>query len=78
MNIEKAYAVLKFIPVIIAVIRSLEEFLPVSGAGKEKIELVRSAIEASYDNAKEIWPYLEKIIVQLVGIANAFGVFKKS
>lgn len=78
MNLEKAVAILKLIPVVIAMIKSVEEFLPVSGMGKEKLELVRTTLESTYEHAKEVWPTLEKVISQLISLANAFGVFKKA
>ena len=68
--------VMQLVPSIIAAIRSLEEFLPVEGAGKDKLAVVRQIIESTYDGAKEAWPTIEKVIATLVDLANRYGIFK--
>jgi hypothetical protein len=82
MKMEDALTVVKLIPVVIAAVKSIEEFLPVSGAGKQKMDLVMNTVQEAFDNVTSAWPtiqpILEKLIAGLVSLANAFGVFKKS
>jgi len=81
MKMEDALTVVKLIPVVIAAVKSIEEFLPVSGAGKQKMDLVMSTVQEAFDSVTSAWPtiqpILEKLIAGLVSLANAFGVFKK-
>ena len=73
---DKVLMVLKMIPAIIAVISELEKFLPVTGAGAQKLELIKSIISESYGDITAIWPVLEKFVSALVGLAKQLGVFK--
>ena len=72
-----ALMILQLFPAIIAAIKSLEEFLPVDGAGKEKLDIIKKTLEIADSTSKEIWPMLEKIIGLLVSAANTLGIFKK-
>lgn len=74
---KTALLVLQFFPALIAAIKSLEEMFPVSGAGKEKIGIIREVVQATYDGANEILPALEKAVEVIVKAANTLGVFKK-
>ena len=74
---ETALNVFKFIPALIAAIKSLEEFMPVDGKGKEKLQMISDMFAATYENASAVWPYLAKIATILVTGANALGIFKK-
>ena len=67
---------MQLIPSIIAAIKSLEEFIPASGAGKDKLAVIRQIIESTYEGAKEAMPTIEKVIATLVDLANKYGVFK--
>jgi hypothetical protein len=73
-----ALMILQMIPAIISSIKSIEEFLPASGIGKEKLAIIRAALENTYDNVKDIWPAIEKVVGLLIDLANSTGVFKKS
>lgn len=75
---DKIIMVLKMFPVLITAIKSLEEFLPVSGAGKAKMDLIQQTLTDSYADIASIWPTIAKVIDGIVAIANQFGVFKKS
>lgn len=73
-----ALMVLQMFPLIVSVIKSLEEIFPVPGAGKEKLEIIKTMLESTYGDIKDIWPVLEKLIAKVVAAANALGIFKKS
>ncbi len=69
---------LKIIPVLFEIIKSIEAALPEGGKGKEKLQLVRAFVENIFGDISEIWPNLEKIIATIVAFLNTTGVFKKS
>lgn len=72
--------VFSLIPDIIMAIRAIEEAIPDTGKGVEKLAIVKGTLDAVADTAEEaleIWPCLEKVIGTIVGIFNKTGVFKK-
>ena len=73
-----ALMLLQMIPALIQAAKSLEEFYPGEGKGKEKIAIIRELIESSYSEIKDAWPAIEKAVAMIVNLANATGVFKKS
>ena len=79
---EDAMTIVKLIPVVIAAVKSVEELIPVSGAGKAKMNLVMTTVQDAFDGVIAAWPtiqpILEKLITGIVSLANEFGVFKKS
>jgi len=81
-KLEDAMTIVKLIPVVIAAVKSIEEFIPVSGAGKQKMDLVLNTIKDSFDGITAAWPtiqpILEKLIAGIVALANEFGIFKKN
>ena len=81
-KVEDAMTIVKLIPVVIAAVKSLEELIPVSGAGKQKLDLVMATVQDAFDGVTSAWPtiqpILEKLIAGIVNLANQFGVFKKS
>jgi len=68
---------LQIIPAIVSAIKSIEEFLPVSGIGKEKLALIREGLTRIYGDLSGIWPAIETFVAGLVKLANDVGVFKK-
>ncbi len=70
--------VVQLVPALIQLIKAIEEALPKSGQGAEKLTAARQIIEAAYEGANEIWPTIEKVISVIVGMFNSTGVFTKS
>lgn len=68
---------LQMIPAVISAIKSIEEFLPVSGIGKEKLALIREGLTKIYGDLSGIWPAIEGLVSGLIKLANDAGVFKK-
>jgi len=68
----------QLIPALIAMIKAIEEALPIAGMGSEKLAAVRQIIETAFEGAKETWPVIEKVIGILVTLFNSTGVFGKS
>jgi hypothetical protein len=80
----RAQLMLGLLPGIIAAIKAVEEAIPGSGHGEQKLAAVRGALEAAYAGAtdaieefEQLWPSLAGIIKTLVGIFNLKGIFKK-
>jgi len=70
--------VLELLPAIIAAIKAIEELLPESNKGAEKLALVREIITSTGDEASKNWPLIESTINKLVGFFNKLGIFKTS
>lgn len=75
--IQIVLLVLQLVPAIINVVKAIEQAIPGSGLGSEKLAAVKEILASAYENAEEIWPVLEKIIRILVDVFNKTGVFKK-
>jgi hypothetical protein len=76
--------IVSILPTLIDAIRVAEQVCSGSGLGKEKLELVRSIVEAAYSNSTDIarsfdiiWPSLQKAISAIVTIFNKTGEFSK-
>jgi len=72
------------LPTLIEAIKMAEQVCSGAGLGKEKLELVRSIVEAAYGNSTDIaksfdaiWPSLQKAISAVVAIFNKTGEFSK-
>lgn len=76
--------IIQLLPSVLEAIKALEAMLPESGLGKQKLEILKSAIEAAYLVTNEysvkfdtLWPALEKVIGSIVSTMNATGIFNK-
>ena len=70
--------VIQLIPVVINLIRAIEEAIPEAGFGAKKLKAVKEILQTSYDGITEIWPIVEKIIVIVVNMFNKTGKFSSS
>ena len=68
--------ILQLLPVLIEAVRSVEALLPLSGFGKEKLEFVLGIVEDTHADVEDIQPIIIRIIMRIVGLANATGIFK--
>jgi hypothetical protein len=73
LNIVKI--VLSLLPAIIAAIKAIEEVLPESNNGGQKLQLIRTIIESVSTEAAAAWPYIEKSVNALVAFFNSTGIF---
>lgn len=69
--------ILSLIPNIIKAIAAIEEFIPISGQGKTKLDLILGVITDAYEDAGKIIPLVTKVIARIVAAANALGIFSK-
>lgn len=72
-----ALMLLQLLPSIISAIKAIEEFMPVDGAGKEKLEIIKKTLEIADSKSAEIWPMIERVVAVIVNTANRLGIFKK-
>lgn len=82
--IARAKLFLGIIPVLIGCIKAVEEAIPGSGKGEQKLAMIREALESAYEAADDategfesIWPILSKWVAKQVARFNELGVFKK-
>lgn len=69
---------LQLVPSIIAAVKAVEEFVPLPGQGKTKLDFVLGVITDVYEGAKDLIPNIIKIIARVVDLGNITGVFKST
>lgn len=83
--LEVIRTILSLMPLIINAIDIVEKMLPQGGNGAQKLDLVKTMLQAGYQTAEgsvntfeQIWPSIKGVIDKIVAVYNAIGVFKKS
>ena len=69
-------SILGLIPNLIKAVQAAEEFAPLAGNGKAKLDLVLGVITDVYADAGKIIPQITAVIARIVAFANALGIFK--
>jgi hypothetical protein len=67
---DKIITVLRLLPAIVAAVRALEEALPTSGAGKDKLAALREIMVSIDAGVTAIWPAIEKAVSAIVKLMN--------
>lgn len=80
--IESIKLVASLLPTIIELIKSIEEAIPGTGNGEQKLAAVRGILETIVTTSEEydfstLWGVLAKVISTLVSVFNSTGVFNK-
>ena len=70
--------VFELVPLLISVIKAIEDAIPGQGKGEQKIAAVREIVEEAYGNVASLWPILFPVISTLVSLFNKTGAFEKS
>jgi len=77
-------AFLSIVPLLIQLVKQVEDLFPESGKGKEKAEFVRLALETAFEKVSgvsasfaEVWKVAEPFISKLVALFNSNGTFSK-
>ena len=70
--------ILQLIPALITALKAIEEAIPGSGKGEQKLSAIRGILEAVDGSITSLWPQISSVISVLVTLFNATGVFKKS
>ena len=74
---DKILEVFKLIPVIIELIKAIEQAIPGESKGEAKLVAVREILEIMDVGTKNLWPQISLIISALVKTFNTTGVFSK-
>lgn len=74
---DKILEVFKLIPVIIELIKAIEQAIPGESKGEAKLVAVREILEIVDVGTKNLWPQISLIISVLVKTFNTAGVFSK-
>lgn len=76
---------LALLPLVVQAVKTVEEAIPVSGAGPQKLEMVRSMLQSAINTAEQIgptfeqlWPALQRLVESTVSAFNVTGVFRKA
>lgn len=69
--------ILQLIPALIQAMKAIEEAIPGSGQGEQKLTAIRQIIEAVDANIAKMWPTISSVVGVLVRVFNDTGVFKK-
>jgi hypothetical protein len=67
---DKIITVLRLLPAIVAAVRALEEALPTSGSGKDKLAALREIMVSIDTGVTAIWPAIEKAVSAIVKLMN--------
>jgi hypothetical protein len=70
-------AILGLIPSLIKAVQAAEEFAPLPGQGKAKLDLVLGIITDVYSDAAKLIPQITVVVARLVSFANTLGLFGK-
>lgn len=74
---DKILEVFKLIPIIIELIKAIEQAIPGESKGEAKLVAVREILEIMDIGTKNLWPQISLIISVLVKTFNTTGVFSK-
>jgi hypothetical protein len=81
------FAVLRLLPLILPLVRAVEEAVPLPGQGRRKLDLVLTMLKQVYDGADDLarefsFEKLAAIVVPVIGtivdMNNELGLFQKS
>lgn len=69
--------ILNLLPALITAIKAIEDAIPGSGQGEQKLAAVRAILEAVDGSVAKLWPQISAVIGVLVGLFNRTAVFKQ-
>ena len=69
--------IVQILPVLIELIKSIENALPEGGLGKQKLQFVRELIQNIAPELLDNWTTIEKVVTTIVTLFNQVGFFKK-
>ena len=59
-------------------LKAIEEAIPGSGKGEQKLSAIRGILEAVDGSITSLWPQISSVISVLVTLFNNTGIFKKA
>jgi hypothetical protein len=63
--------ILRLLPAIVAAVKALEDALPTSGAGKDKLAALREIMVSVDSGITAIWPAVETAVSAVVKLMNS-------
>lgn len=82
--LEIAKLIISLFPLLIQAVQAVESAIPASGNGQQKLELIKSIIQTSYESSnkfvasfEQLWSPLSSVVQAIVSAFNAAGIFKK-
>ena len=84
---KTALNILKLFPLLLGIVRAVEEAIPLPDQGKKKLDLVLDILKTAYDGSNELsrafsFENLVAIVVpmiaRIVDLNNELGLFQKS
>ncbi len=70
--------ILQLIPALTTALKAIEEAIPGSGKGEQKLAAIRGILEAVDGSITSLWPQISSVISVLVTLFNNTGIFKKA
>ena len=70
--------ILQLIPALTTALKAIEEAIPGSGKGEQKLSAIRGILEAVDGSITSLWPQISSVIGVLVTLFNNTGIFKKT
>ena len=75
---SKILKIMRLLPLIMTAVKTVEAMIPVSGAGKDKLDAVLGIVEDTTGDVAEVLPMVTKIVARFVNLGNATGTFTTS
>lgn len=82
--LEVLKLIISLFPLLIKAIQAVEDAIPISGKGADKLELLKSTVQVAYDTSnklsvsfEQIWPSLAGTVKAIVTAFNNTGTFNK-
>lgn len=76
--------VIGLLPLLLQAIKAVEQAIPDTGKGSEKLELIKGLVQTSYDTSsklsvsfEQLWPTVQGTVQAIVNAFNNTGTFKK-
>lgn len=74
---DRIKLIIDLLPILIALIKSVEAAIPEKGQGSTKLAMIREILTTIDENTPTVWPVLETAINAIVKTFNLTGVFKR-
>ena len=71
---DKILLIIKLIPALIELLKTIELLVPGQGKGEQKLAAVRQILEVTDSSLNSVWPTIANTITVLVSIMNSSKV----
>lgn len=70
--------IVQMLPAIVEAVKTAEQFVPLPGAGRAKLDFILGLITDTVGDVSENIAAIQKAVARIVALANATGVFGKA